>query len=93
MDCISFFVWVGSGVLIVPLLAILKQLPGIGDVVQQWAWILAPLLAAVLPQIAAALSPYCGTIDPALWALIYCALTYLTSQVLYWIAKKFGVNV
>lgn len=93
MSCIDLLTWVGSGLLIVPLLAILKGLPGVGAVVQEWAWLVAPMLAALLPQIAAALSPMCAKVDPALWFVIYTALAYLVSQLVYWLSKKAGLNV
>lgn len=91
MDCISFIVWVGSGVFLVPLLQWLKKLPSIGPIVEQWAWILAPLLAAVVPVIAESLKPYCAIIDPQLWVFLYAALVYLVSQIVYYIAKKTAV--
>lgn len=92
MTCIELFIWLGSGVIIVPLLGFLKRLPAVGPMADQWAWILAPLLAAVLPQIATALSPYCGKVDPALWFVIYTALAYLVSQIIYYVNRKFGVS-
>jgi hypothetical protein len=93
MTCLEFWAWFGSGILIVPLLAILKGLPTIGAVVKEWAWIIAPMLAALLPQIASALSPTCAKIDPALWVVVYTALAYLVSQLLFWLATKFGIKV
>jgi hypothetical protein len=93
MSCIEFVVWFSSGVFLVPLLVILKQLPKIGEYVKQWAWLIAPLLAALLPQIGDALLPHCAKIDAPMWALIYMSLTYLTSQLLYWLVKKFGIKV
>lgn len=93
MDCVQFMVWLGSGVVIVPLLALMKQLPVVGPVIDEWAWILAPLLALILPKLATYGTAYCGLIDAKLWALIYAALAYLVSQLLYWLAKKWGVNV
>lgn len=89
--CVEFWIWFGSGVVIVPLLQLLKKLPSVGPIVEQWAWLLAPMLAAVLPQIANAVSPFCAAIDPVLWIAIYAGLSYLVSQLLYWLGVKFGV--
>lgn len=93
MDCISFWAWAGSGVVIVPLLAWAKSLGTVGPIIKEWAWILAPMLAALLPQIASVFTPYCAVIDPLLWATIMAALAYLVSQVLYWTGKKAGVKL
>ena len=93
MDCVSFWTWLGSGVVIVPLLALLKQLPKIGQLVERWAMFIAPLLAALVSVIAAEATPYCAKIDPLLWTAAFAGLTYLVSQVLYWLFKKTGVNV
>jgi hypothetical protein len=93
MTCVEFWVWLGSGVVIVPLLAWLKTLPRVGAIFEQWAWIVAPLLAAVLPQVASLVQPYCAKLDPLLWTAIYAGLSYLVSQLLYWLAKKSGVKV
>jgi|WetSurMetagenome_2_1015567.scaffolds.fasta_scaffold343370_1 hypothetical protein len=93
MTCIELLVWVGSGILIVPLLAILKAIPGqVGQFFQDSAWLMAGLLALILPQIATALTPYCGQIDPALWVVVYTALAYLVSQAVWWINKKLGIS-
>jgi hypothetical protein len=92
MDCLSFWAWFGSGIVIVPLLALLKLLPTIGTIIKEWAWLIAPLLAALLPQIANMLSSYCAVIDPALWFVIYTALAYLVSQVVFYVQKRFGVK-
>ncbi len=91
MTCLEFAVWFGSGVLIVPLMELLKKLPKVGPIFGSWAWLLAPLLAAILPQIAALAPPVCAVIDPALWAVVYMALAYLVSQILYWLTKKSGI--
>lgn len=93
MDCISFWVWVASGVFIVPLLAFLKALPRVGVYVERWAMWIAPVLAALAPQIAQAMTGYCAVIDPALWAFLYAGAVYLVSQLAYWAAKQAGVNV
>jgi hypothetical protein len=88
MTCVEFWVWFGSGVVIVPLLGWLKGLPKIGAVVAQWAWLLAPALSAILPQIAEIVQPHCASVDPLLWSAIYAALTYLVSQLVFWVNKQ-----
>jgi hypothetical protein len=88
MQCIDFVVWIGSGVILVPLLQLLKKLPSVGPVIEQYAWLLAPVLAAILPQLAALLEPMCAKVDPLLWAVVYAALTYLVSQIVYWVSKR-----
>lgn len=93
MDCISFWVWIGSGVFIVPLLAFLKALPGVGVYVERYAMWVAPILAALAPQIAQVFTGYCAVIDPALWAFIYAGAVYLVSQLAYWASKKAGLKV
>ena len=94
MDCVSFWVWVASGVAIVPLLAFLKKLPEpVGPIVSQAAWLLAPLLAAVAPVLAQWGTGYCGAIDPNLWTIMYLSVSYLVSQLVYWLGKKYGFNV
>lgn len=92
MDCVQFVAWFGTGVFIVPLLGFLKRLPTVGPVIEAWAWLAAPLLAALAPVVAQALKPYCGVIDPALWQLIYLALAYLVSQLVFWLNKRLGVS-
>lgn len=91
--CIEWFSWLASGVVLVPLLAWLKTVPKIGAVIEQYAWLIAPLLAALLPQIAHALQSYCAVVDPLAWAVIYTALVYFASQIVYWVAKKAGAKV
>ena len=93
MDCISFWVWIASGVVIVPLMAWLKTLPQVGAIVEQWAFLIAPLLSALAPVIASAASPLCGKIDPLAWTFIYAGAVYLISQIVYWTTKKAGVKV
>jgi hypothetical protein len=92
MDCVSFWVWLASGVVIVPLIGFLKKLPSVGPIFEQWAWLLAPMLAAIFPQVATALTPYCAKIDPLLWSVIMAALAYLVSQIVYWVNKKTGAS-
>jgi hypothetical protein len=87
MACVELMVWMGSGVALVPLLQLLKQLPKVGAIIGQYAWLLTPVIAAILPQLAALASPMCAKIDPLLWAVIYAALTYLVSQVVYYLSK------
>lgn len=91
--CVEFWVWLGSGIVIVPLLVWLKTLPKVGEIVETNAWVIAPLLAAVLPQIAQKLTPYCAVIDPVAWVAIYAGLTYLVSQIVYHISKRVGAKV
>ena len=92
MNCIEFWAWFGSGVVLVPLLAWLKSFPKVGEFIDKNAWIVAPMLAALLPQIAQFFTEYCAVIDPKLWAVIMAGLTYLVSQVLYWTNKKLGIS-
>ena len=89
--CVEWFVWLASGVFIVPLLELLKKVPTVGPVVAQLAWIIAPLLAVLAPVIAEAGTAQCPKVDPLLWIMAYTGLTYLFSQVTYWLAKKAGV--
>ena len=87
MTCIELVVWLGSGVVLVPLLQLLKKLPSVGPLVETYAWLLAPVLAAILPQIAALLEPMCAKVDPLAWAVVYAALVYTTSQIVYYLSK------
>jgi hypothetical protein len=90
LTCVEWFVWLGSGVVVVPLLQWLKKLPRVGAYVDRLAWLAAPLLSAILPQLASALTPYCAKIDPLGWAAILTGMTYLVSQIVYWVSKETG---
>ena len=88
MSCISFFVFIASGVFIVPLLQFLKTLPKVGAFIAQWAVFIAPLLSALAPVIAQAATPYCAVVDPLLWTFLYAGAVYLVSQLTYWLSKR-----
>lgn len=87
--CVSFWALVATGAFIVPLLGLLKNLKIIGPIVEQWAWLLAPLLSALAPAVAAAATPYCAKVNPWLWIAAYAGLVYLVSQLVYWINRNF----
>ena len=86
--CVEFWIWFAGGVFIVPLIEWLKTLPKVGPILAQWAWLLAPMLSALVPAIASAATPLCGKIDPLLWIALYAGITYLINQLVYWIGKK-----
>jgi len=93
MNCVDVLALVASGVLIVPLLTLLKLLPKVGAFVEQWAMWIAPLLSALAPLVAQALSPMCAKIEPGLWLGMYWLATYAISQMTYWLGKQAGINV
>jgi hypothetical protein len=90
MDCISFVVFIGGGAAIVPFLEWLKRWPRVGAVVEQWAFLLAPMLAALVPVIAEAATPLCYKVDPNLWLAAYYGLTFLATYLTYRIGKMSG---
>jgi hypothetical protein len=90
MDCVSVVVFIGSGAAIVPLLEWLKKLPRIGEIVNQWAFLLAPMLAALVPVIAEATTPLCYKIDANLWLAAYYGITFLVTYLTYRIGKMTG---
>lgn len=89
--CVSFFVWLATGVFIVPLLEVLKKLPKVGSIIAQLAFVLAPILAVLAPVIADLATAQCSKINPALWVVAYAGITYLFSQLTYWLGKKSGI--
>jgi hypothetical protein len=91
MDCLSFWAFIAAGSFVVPLLQFLKALPKVGPVVEQWAFLVAPLLSALAPAIAQAAMPLCQVLDPLLWTAIYALATYAISQIVYQVGKKSGL--
>jgi hypothetical protein len=88
MDCVPFWTWVASGVFIVPLLGWLKTLPKVGPVIEQWAFLVAQILAVLAPVVANAATPYCAKIDPLVWTGAYAFVAYAVSQLVFWVNKR-----
>ena len=85
--CVEWWQLVGSGILVVPLLQLLKKLPVIGTFVGDWSAFLAMVLPGLMTAIAQSVTPYCERIDPLVWIALFAGGSYLIGQLTYWLSK------